>query len=406
MFALFGLAFAVGGCAPSVRLRVRVGPGPIAVAAAVAVLPVSHWVGAAPHEAFTRALPVTSALVRAGGHLVIGPDEVPLPRRTLGLRGLEQMDAVVNAAQRAGVTLDRLLLWRTFIEERVTKTAKALFDTRGRPRGAGRDVDATLVVRMVLRLVGRAEPLLEARASAAEDPFAKTAEHDRRPLARRLVKLLAARVLEALPRVVARPPVTIGPLDVELLPGLVALERFRLGAEPSLAERLREQPLIEAQMRALHARGLADDATPGEGQVWRGAPAGVLVRSGGLGLQAGDVVTEVEGEGVLTPWAMQRALYRRGEAGERRAKVWRAGQVLGVTLANPRVERREGAAAGAARDVFARRVDVERTATVRAEAAHDVLGDLGVEGGPQVVYVQRVSARPRGGRGAPLVAVR
>ena len=368
-------------------------------ASGVAVLPVSHWVGAAPHEAFTRALPVTGALIRAGGLLVLGPDEVPLGRRTLGLRGLEQMDVVIEASLRAGVPLERLLLWRTFVEERVTKTAKALFDTRGRPRGAGRDVDATVVVRLVVRLAGRTEPLVEASASAAEDLFAKTPEHDRRPLARRLIGALAERVLRVLPARLVRPAVSVGPLDGELLPSLVALERFRLGAEPTLGERLRQEGVIESALREVHGRGLADDLDAKEVASWLGLPAGVLVRAAGLGLRAGDVVMEVEGQPVHTPWALQRALFRRGEPGPRAASVSRDGRVLGVALPNPRVERREGAAAGAAADVVASGIDVEGAAAVRAEAARDVFRQLGVEGGPQVIDVHRLRAGARGRRG-------
>jgi len=359
------LAAVTASCAGVGAIRVNVRGGDAVFAEGAAILPATHRFTVKGHEAFARALPVADAALREGGLLVIGPDEVLLDRRTLRQASLAQLEPVTKAALRAQVSPDRLLLVRTYVEEQVLKTSKALFDKRGVPRGADRDVEVLLTVRIVVRAPNGGDTLVEGDVSSRENPFAEAVDHDRRPLVKKLLALLAPRVFAALWKRVRRPMPWAGALPADALVAPAVLESFRLGSEPSLRDDAKNDPLLGAATRDVHRRSLGDGVTDRELATWSLAPAGVLLR-GRLGeAKKGDVITMVGAESVATPWALHRAMFRAALAAlpgsppaGLTAKVWRRGKELRVALPDIRVERRVGAAAHLAGD--ARLANAER----------------------------------------------
>ena len=361
LFFSWVLIAATGACASTTALRIRVHPGQAIDAEALAILPVTHRFMVKGHEAFARALPVCDAALREGGLLVVGPDEIAVARRTLRLGSVAQLEPVTKAALRASLSPGRVLLVRTYVEEQIAKMSKALFDRRGQPRGAERDVQITLRVRIIVRAPGGGEPLVEGEVSAREDPFAELPEHDRRPLIKKLLGLLAPRVFTALWKRVRRPVPWPAALGAEALASPSVLESFRLGTEPSLADDTRRDPLLGGATRDLYRRTLGHEVSDRELASWNAAPRGVLLRESLGEAGSGDVVTAVGTEPVVTPWALHRAMFRASGPGllpsALSAKVWRAGKELRVPLPDIRVERRVGAAAHATGDRRLARVE-------------------------------------------------
>jgi hypothetical protein len=328
------LALSCCACQTFGKVRISHGSATPITARALVIVPVAHRFVATAQDAFLRALPICARALRRGGLLVIGPDEAPLGRKSLHAEALDRIDTIASLANRFGAEPSELLIWRTFVEERVAQTARALFDTRGKPRGGVRDVDVVLLVRMAVVPLSGGAPILEGAASAPEDPFAETPEHDRRPTIRRLISTLANAMIEALARRLQKAPHAVPALDGELLAHPTAFESFRLGTEPSLAEVLAREPLLGEEIRRRHWRALAapplEDA---EIARWRASPRGVWIRRGFGPFAAGDVALDVNSEPTATPWALQRALFgRASSAAKVRARIWRNGRELFVDV--------------------------------------------------------------------------
>jgi hypothetical protein len=373
-FSLLAVACASG---PSVRFVVR--PGPPVQAEAVAVLPLAHRFAAQPQEAFLRALPLCEDLLAHGGLWVIGPDEVAVREAGLADARVYSETGLVAAALRAGQKPERTLVLRGVAEERVVRTSKALFDRSGRPRGAAREVE--VAVRLVVELLHPPEGRMLARAElvAEEDPFAENPEHDRRPVLTSLLRGLAPALLAR-----ARPRLTLSadappPLEIRSLPSPRVLEEFHFSGGSSLSERARRDPLLGPVLAEVFRRALGRDIQENEIRQLRMAPPGVFVRAPHRGLAAGDVILSVDGQTVLTPWALQRALLHPSSPGELR--VWRAGKIFALRLSEKRarVEGGEGAPAEIAGDGRAIEIEPHEAMAMRAKARPQDLRNLLVE---------------------------
>jgi hypothetical protein len=363
-------------CASGPKLRFFLRPGLPVRADAVAVFPLAHRFSAQPQEAFLRALPLCEDLLARGGLWVIGPDEIEMSEPALAAPWVYSETGVVAAALRAGLRPERTLVLRGVAEERVARTSKALFDRAGRPRGAGREVEVAL--RLVVELLHPPGGAVLARAEveAEEDPFAEVPEHDRRPLLAELLRGLAPELLaRATPRLrLSRDAPR--PLRIQVLPNPRVLEEFRFTEGPALADLARRDPLLGPALAEVYRRALGRDVQEGELSQLRRAPPGVFVRAPHGRLAAGDIILSVDGQAVVTPWALHRALGRRASKGA--LVVWREGGTLELRLPDERarVEGREGAAAEIAGDGRAIELEPYEAVAVRATARSQDLRDL------------------------------
>jgi hypothetical protein len=370
-------ALSLSACAPTHPGRVTLRPGPLLAARSVAVLPFAHRFSARPHEALLRALPLCEAVLERGGLLVLGPDEMEIGAGALSSPNPFALPGILRAALAANLSPDAMLLLRASVEERVARTARALFDPSGRPRGSGRDVQ--VVVRVVVELLepGTAEVVVRGMREAAEDPFAESPEHDGRPVVSRLARDLAREVLATAAPRLARAERAPEPLALPVVAGPRALERFALGGErPASAD-----PLLAHALRDAYLRGVVGSLDPRTLAVLLSAPPGVIVRERRDPLKAGDVVMAVDDQEVATPWALHRALHRAGAGAM--LTVWRSGETLRLTLAG--VVGGPGPTAKLAGDRWLGEVDGNEAVAVRAATVGKDVAHLGVEIGPQAI---------------------
>jgi hypothetical protein len=385
---VFTCALAAAACATT-RIRILAREGAPLAARSVVVLPLQHRFPSAPHRAFARAIPLCEAILDRGGFYVVGPDEVALEPRLLGARLVFAARPVQEAVRRAGLDPASVVILRAWAEERVAKTAAALFNRAGAARAARRQVEVVLRVGVEIVAPPAGEIVASGVAEAAEDPFADVPDHDRRPLVVRLVRKIAPAVLRAAAARLRAPPGAPGPLGLKTLASAAVLEGFRLGGGGSLADRFARDPLLGRALRDVHRRALAEDVSDPELRALDRAPPGVLVRTARAGLASRDVVLAVADEPVRTPWALHRLLYR-APAGAT-IEVWRDGRRLRLPLASAGVERREGAAAEGAGSEGLAEVDVEEAVAVRAAAAGEDVAEARVERLPErVELAQRI----------------
>jgi len=299
--ALLALA-ALSSCAgkPAVRME-RVPDEPITARVAVVYPYAFRWDQPAIRS-YQKSMDTVLSLASKGRLLVFGPDEFevlrpgdPDPRvatdvsRVLAVRGLDTRG---------------YLVFRGWAERRVAR-GSALVE------GKGRSEDVTYVAHLEVIDGRTGRTILEASALAPALPPEDRPEYDPMPeltaLSRRLVE---AAWSEIEPRLTA-PPLLSPPLDVRWLPAS-ALEYGPRG-QRSLKESMLLMDPLQANVERLSVYQYFDpEATPRLLHDELRLPGGLYVRDvhGDLRnyLQKGDVITFVNGETVLGPHVLQRAL--------------------------------------------------------------------------------------------------
>ncbi len=290
---------------PAVRVD-RPLDGPI-TARVAAVYPYAFRWDEPAIRSYQKSMDMVLLLSSKGRLLLFGPDEFevlrpgdPDPRvatdlaKVLAVRGLDTRG---------------YLVFRGWAERRVAR-ASAVVEGKGRTETASTE-DVTYVAHLAVIDGGTGGTLLELSAVAPAIPQEERPEYDPMPeltaLNRRLVEAAWA---EIEPRLTTA-PLLAPPLEVRWLPA-TAMEYGPLGKR-SLRESMLFMDPLQANMERLSVYQYFDpEATPRLLHDELRLPGGLYVRDvqGALRdyLQKGDVITFVNGEMVLGPQVLQRAL--------------------------------------------------------------------------------------------------
>jgi hypothetical protein len=331
--AFAALAAGLAGCASGPPVQVeRRGDGPIAARVAAVYPYAFRWEEPATRS-YQKAMDIVLALSAKGRLLVFGPDEFDLLRPADPDPSVGTDLVRILAVQ--GLDTRGYLVFRGWAERRIAQ-GMAVVEGRGPTRAASTQ-EVTYVAHLEVWDAARGRNILELTGTAQASPGADRPEYDPAPeltaLNRRLVEE-AWSILE--PRLTA-PPLREAPLAVRWVPA--AAVDYAARGQASLRERMREMDPLEADVERLAVyRYFQPDAPPRLLHQDLRLPGGVAVARvyGDLQhfLREGDVITVVNGQMVLGPQVLQRAL-NLADPRTLQLKVQRGAARLELTITFP-----------------------------------------------------------------------
>lgn len=290
-------------------MAVHVRPGPALQAEAIAVYPCEFRWDEPAYRSFELSEAVVLQAVSTGRYAVFGPGEFKLVRSTAE-NPFVGSDIALLLADR-GLSPMAALVFKPSIERRAQSAVKQLYDDKGRPKGAARVEEATLVARLEVFHSASREVVADTTESVDIDPLAPRDAIDPLPEATALLRKMTAAVLDAVARRAPGKAIVRDPGFDFFWNPKAALE-FSLENKPALKEAIARLDALEQEV-ALEARMrffLPDLDAPTLAAMRR-MPGGLYVRSVGTaaasGLQVGDLVVSINSEPAL-PQTLQRAL--------------------------------------------------------------------------------------------------
>jgi len=328
------LLSALFGCSASTQVHVR--PGGRLEAEAAAVYPFEFRWEEPAYRSFELSQQLVLRLAATKRYSVFGPGEFKLIR-SVSENPFVGSDLTLGLADR-GLSPRAALIFRPSAERRIQSEVKQVFDSRGKPQGAGRVEQTTLVVRLEVFHSASHEVLAAVSKLVEVDPFSSREAADPLPeLTQASLELLDS-VLEALAdRVPGRP--LERDVGFTYLWNPKAVFDFSLEGRPSLAAELVKLDVLEQDIvTEARMQFFLPEVEAGLMGTLKRLPGGLYVTSVGTasrsGLLSGDMVVEVDGEPAL-PQVLQRALRRVASGTKVPLKVRRPAGLVDVALEVP-----------------------------------------------------------------------
>ena len=318
-------------------IPVRVRPGPTLDVQAVAVYPVDFRYDEPAYRSYELSQALALQAVATGRYAVFGPGEFKLVRNSPD-NPFVGSDLALQLADR-GLSAVAALVFRPVVEKRAQSAVKHLYDQQGRPRGAARVEEATIVARIEVFHSASREIVADVSAQLEVDPLAPRDATDPLPEATALLHKMMAALLDAVAERAPGRSLAHAPGFESLWNPKAALDysaegRPALGEALGKLDALEQDVAIEARLRFFHPK-----ATPAVlGRLSR-LPGGLYATSvskeaAPSGLQAGDLVLAINNE-PASPQSLQRALRAMLPGQPIALKVKRSSGLVDLNLAIP-----------------------------------------------------------------------
>ena len=305
--ALLALATALASCASAPQVRIQGAVEEPVHARVAAVYPYTFRWDEPPLRSYQKSMDIVLLLASKERLLLFGPDEFailrpgdPDPRvatdlaRVLAVRGLDTRG---------------YLLFRGWAERRVAR-GSAVVEGRGRTVASSSE-DVVYVAHLEVVDGGTGRTLLSLSGEAPGLPPEQRPDYDPLPEVTALNRRLVLEAWDALEPHLTAPPLRSVPLEARWLPS-AGLD-YGPSGQPSLRERMLTMDPLEANLERLTLYQYFNPSEPPRllhadlklpGGLYVGSVQGDLQRF----LQKGDVIAFVNGEMIVGPHVLQRAL--------------------------------------------------------------------------------------------------